>query len=225
MYDPARTVTYLLDRIYHLALFRLVRDLSNESVQYKACRFRNSFRVQLVRGVGKDGKFFDPGCLLSSNLNVTCSHRECAIEVRHGQTVILMVRNKAEMRDAAHCLYLYDMGPRWQIQDALRGNHESIPPSGANKSDEHFPDGTKGEWRKKLRMKVLDDLIKEGQQECEDVIKIFLTVQPTSFPLLELARLGEPMKKHEAPSTSGPRDGRLSDDWAALNFRVRTILQ
>lgn len=225
LYDPMRTTTHLLDKIYHLALFKLVQNLSNKSLEDEACRFRNSFSVQLARCVGKDWTFFDPGCLLSSNFKATCSHPECAIEVRHGQKITLVVRNKGEMGDATLCLYLYDMGSRWQIQDALCGNHEIIPPSGANKSDENFPNGTGGKWRKNLHMKVPNELIKEGQDHCEDTIKIFLTVQPTSFTLLELPNLGDPMKQHEAPLTIGQRDGRFSDDWAALNFRVRTLLK
>lgn len=176
----------------HLARFTLVRELSNkEPTDFS----RKSFRAQVIRR--DDGAAFDPGC---------------PVEVKHsekGFTFELRIENTGEKT-----LYIYicDMGPCWQVEGILYQTHEVTPQQdGSN----HFS----GVFSKKLRTMVPTKMREEGRRQCEDVIKVFVTSQPTSFDILELPKLGELFK--EKPSTRASREARDSlVEWAALNFPI-----
>ena len=58
---------------------------------------------------------------------------------------------------------------------------------------------------------------------CEDIVKIFVTSQPTSFDLLELPPLDELGKMNVGDRTSRSNNHE-SEDWVALNFPLRTLL-
>jgi len=82
----------------HLARFRLVRDLANETF---ADPFQESFKVQIV----SNKKAFGPGCL---------------IEMEHDAAAELIVEN-----NGAEDLYIsvYNLGPCWQVENAYRGTN------------------------------------------------------------------------------------------------------
>lgn len=73
-------------------------------------------------------------------------------------------------------------------------------------------------------MIIPETMREKGHYHCEDIIKVFITSQPTSLNLLELPKLGNPAKK-QIPNTSG-RIGSIDspEDWVALNFLIRTSL-
>jgi hypothetical protein len=60
-------------------------------------------------------------------------------------------------------------------------------------------------------------------RSCEDVIKVFITSQPTSFSSLELSIFDGLAKTHAKDRISEP-DKYESGDWVALNFPIRTML-
>jgi hypothetical protein len=65
-------------------------------------------------------------------------------------------------------VYLYDMGPRWQIHDIYRGSYEVINP----KFDSR---GFTGMLKKKLRTTVPQEIRAGEISHCEDTIRVFIT--------------------------------------------------
>lgn len=76
-------------------------------------------------------------------------------------------------------------------------------------------------------MTVPEILIGRGQSECVDILKVFVTSQPTSFLSLELPKMeAEPNanKNKKVPSSRlspGANSDELSEDWATCNFIIR----
>ena len=133
------------------------------------------------------------------------------IEVRHGSIVELVVKNVGESTLHVH---VYNLGPLWQIKGLLRASYESIP----QRNTGLFFTGMSS---KKIKMTVPPTM--NGYGSCEDIIKVFVTSQPTSFDSLELPKLDELGKTSVRNRISRPsNDG--SEDWIALNFPIRTLL-
>jgi hypothetical protein len=164
---------------------------------------------------------------LSQDIHEACDHPGCVIEVDHGQDITLIIENKSseETGAATLCLYLYNLGSRWQIENALHANHEEIAPKGSNQADEddEVHPGSTGRWEE-LKMEIPQELRMRDQKQCGDVIKVFITVQPTSFTSSELPKLSKQLKLSHPTRIGGAWNGRFSDEWAALNFRLRTSL-
>ena len=78
-----------------------------------------------------------------------------------------------------------------------------------------------GTSSKKIKMTV-PPLMKD-YGFCEDVIKLFVTTQSTSFDLLELPTLDE-LGKINVRDRTGRSNDHESEDWVALNFPIRTLL-
>jgi hypothetical protein len=192
-------VGYLCDIMDHLARFRLVRSLDNNA---QVDSFRESFSVQIS---SLSGEIFYPGTL---------------IEVEHDVKFEVAVENKGNKE---LYVYVYDMGPCWQIKNILKGTYEVIPPQDSTL-------GFTGKFKKKIKMMVPSEMREEGLRQCEDIIKVFVTSQPTSFDLLELPKLGEPKPgepvKRSVISRTCREDGSyLSENWAALNFPIHIALK
>ena len=109
---------------------------------------------------------------------------------------------------------MYNLDPFWQIKGLLYASYESIPECNP---DLRFT----GMSSKKIKMTVPSAM--SGYGSCEDIIKVFVTSQPTSFDSLELSMLDEIGKTSVGDRISHPNnDG--SEDWVALNFPIRTLL-
>jgi hypothetical protein len=65
--------------------------------------------------------------------------------------------------------------------------------------------------------------IMSGYGSCEDIIKVFITSQPTLFDLLELLNLNELGKIKIEDRISRPSNHGL-EDWVALNFPICILL-
>jgi Caspase domain len=185
-------INSICDIIEHLAKFRLVKDLANKILEDP---FQDSFDVRIIN----HDERFHPGCLM---------------EVEHGDKLELVVENRG---DKELYLYIYDMGPCWQIENILRGSYEVIPLQKNGK-------GFTGLSKKKLQMMVPPEMREKGQRQCEDIIKVFVTSKPASFDLLELQKLGE-SAKWKPTSRTGREYRDSSEEWAALNFPIRTSLE
>ncbi|KAL7798571.1 putative caspase [Trichoderma ceciliae] len=133
------------------------------------------------------------------------------IEVQHGSIVKLTIENLGDTVLYAH---VYNLGPFWQVKGMLRGTYEAIPPRNGDQ-------GFTGIFLKKIQMTVPPVMHKYGS--CEDIIKVFVTSQPTSFESLELPNLGELASIRTLDRASHP-SGYGSEDWVALSFSIRTSL-
>ncbi|KAL4884033.1 hypothetical protein BJY04DRAFT_20818 [Aspergillus karnatakaensis] len=145
----------------------------------------------------------------------TCSPGELMI-TDAGVTHCIEVTNTS-----ADTLYVqvYNLGPCWNITDVLH-SRETIPPK-------DLSIGLTGTFRKKIKTYIPDELLGQGVTECEDVIKVFVTSQPTSLSLFEMPKLGEIGLRHRRASTAinyrGEGVAGESEGWAVLDFCIRTI--
>ncbi|KAH6696608.1 putative caspase [Leptodontidium sp. MPI-SDFR-AT-0119] len=179
--------------IEHLARFKLVRELA-DNVENP---FRALFSVQII---SRSGDIFGPGRW---------------IEVEEDKEAKFMFELQVENKgNKSIYVYVYDMGTCWQIENILRGSYEVVPSKNSGQ-------GFTGALKKKLKTMVPAEVRERGYRQCEDIIKVFITSQPTSFDSLELPKLGESVKR-SATSRAGREEGDSSEEWAALNFLIRT---
>jgi hypothetical protein len=176
----------------HLTRFKMAKDLNN---QVPKATFRTSFEVEIVT----DRAVFGP---------------EEQIEVRHNSVLELTINNKGKTALYAH---VYNLDSCWSVKGILRATYETIPPrNDPRNGDLSFL----GRFSKKIKMTVPPIMKEHGS--CEDIIKVFVTSQPTSFDLLELPNLDG-----LADTISGNRGGqvysRASEDWVTLSFAIRTL--
>jgi hypothetical protein len=130
--------------------------------------------------------------------------------------VEIVVENKGQKE---LYLYVYDLRPSWYIQNALRATYYVIPPRQDGQG------GFTGVLRRKIKMTVPQELRAEGQHKCEDLIKVFITSQPTVFDLLELPKLGKPVQIRINGRTDQEEITCSSENWAVLNFPIRTFFE
>ncbi|KAI1123529.1 putative caspase [Nemania abortiva] len=179
----------------HLAKYNMVKELSNPMCSIP---FRASFKAQITTC---SGERFEPGHVI-----------EMKQDEKSKYTFELVVENQGRRE---LYVYVYNMGPYKQIQNILRGTYEVIP-------SPYFGSTYTPRFRRKLKTAIPREMIDKGHLQCEDIIKVFLTSQPTSFDLLELPKIGESLKGDS--SRAGRHDADPSEDWAALNFVIRTSL-
>ena len=148
------------------------------------------------------------------------------LEVKHGEELLLVVQNKG---DRPLYLHIYDLKPSWQIQNILKGEYVTLLPKN--------PRGSfSGVDKKRLKMTVPEFLTNRGHLWSEDVIKIFVTLTPTSFAGMVLDELSTPLRKEESRQGGKPRTPPAQakiligeggnegpNDWTTRNFRIRTV--
>jgi hypothetical protein len=187
-------IGYICDILEHLARYQQVRDLSNK---IPADPFIDTFQARIINRLGQ---VFLPGCLV-----------EVEEDKEAKFTLELQVENKG--KDTIYA-YMYNMSPFWQVEDIYCGSYEAIPPRNRDL-------GFTGASRKKLKTMVPVEMREKGHRVCEDVVKVFITSQPTSFDFLELPKLGDQIKRNTKSRVS--RGGsNASEEWAALDFPIRT---
>jgi hypothetical protein len=76
-------------------------------------------------------------------------------------------------------------------------------------------------------MMVPESMQHEGLRACDDIIKIFITSQPSLFDLLELPKLGEAIGERSSSRVDEQLAGLVSEqleDWASVSFHIRVSL-
>lgn len=214
--DLEEDPSFLLDVMEHLTRYEMVKNLLSNSPSQK---FVESFQVQLRNETS--GKTFLPGCLHDGPFHPPCSHPECVVEVKENAVLCLVVRNEGG-KDHNLSLHVYNLDVFWEVENMLRGDHDVLPPSRTNISTD-FRSGTAGKWIKRMKITFPQELKDRGETQCEDIIKVFVTRQPTSFMSLELPPIGDICGRRESRSSRGGSQQYESDDWAVLNFRIRTL--
>ena len=172
-----------------------------------------------------------PGCEPLHLVKVSiCSHRtryspESHIEIRDGVVAELSVENKS---DSPVYLFVYNLGPSWQVEEIYCGTYYVLQPRNI--------------MRKTLKMDLPSHLRNERWNACENILKVIITMQPTSFETFELPRLNKINWSNAQPSSftsSGLSRGdeceeanmvRISRErdlesrpWIAMNFFFRIL--
>ncbi|KAK1992549.1 hypothetical protein LX36DRAFT_674475 [Colletotrichum falcatum] len=156
--EPEETgIDQICHVINHLARFKQFEDLSNTS------------EVDTFTSVGVYMRYAGRD-----------STTGCRIEMRHAETVQLVIKNE---EDTSVYVHVYDLGPFWQIEDMLGGTC-CIDRGGRRVL--------------KIKMTVPDQMRDQGCNSCEDVVKVLLTSRPTSFDMYELPKLGYPARQRKA---------------------------
>jgi hypothetical protein len=195
MWQDQMDVGYICDTMEHLARYKLGRDLANN---LPTDAFTESYDAEIMT---RSGGTFAPGSVL---------------ELEQDEAAKFMFELKVENHgDKELYVHVFDLGPLWQVQDIYCG-HEVILPQ------------CKGErstcMLKKLKTMVPTEMREKGIRQCEDMIKVFITSQPTSFDLLELPKFGQAIKERNT-SRVYHKYREVSEEWAALNFLIRTSLK
>ena len=202
----------------HVATFKEVEGLENRIPQLS---FGQLFAIHLEGG----GEINDAGGTLV---------------VEDDETVTLVVEN---FGDSPLYLTILNLGPSWQIDDILAGEGGEgfkvvTPKKQADDRPEHF-----GKQAVPIEMSVPESLRNLGQTECEDVFKVFVTSNASSFDTLCLPRLPTLADKLGGPSRGehhykqlsnflsrlatplrGPGTSLLDENWATINFTMRTVI-
>lgn len=204
MEDSGTMKLQLLNQLQHLASFKLVRGLTNKDAD------QSFFSAVLCK---KDGEMeSSPGCSRTGNIFDTCFHPECVMTMTPSERVYLRVQNKHE---SPLFVYVFAMSySDWEIEEMMKASRGVIPPKGSRHGHEVEATGT-------FKMKIKFSL-DEGQESCEDIVKVFITTQPTSFTTLAMPKLGL-RGSYAKPVLSAKRGGHKSEDWVAVTFRVRVV--
>lgn len=206
---------HLVSILTHLCRFFKVRDLFNSSTTDASDAFNQSFDVRIINAHGKN---FKPGCIHQEWICTQCNHTECMIEVEEGENLQLQINNHNASDGRPLYLHLYCMGHDWEIENMLCANHEIILPRNTAVD-------AKGMWKKTMKMVLSDETKQKGLSHFDDIIKVFVTERQTSFSSLELPELLTPLEIKTTVPNRGVPWNNGSENWAALNFRIRTHLK
>ena len=212
---PNGLVDSILDVVEHLARYKMVKELGDRPSAGSARLFIKSFDVRLINSAGQA---FAPGCFEQ------CNHPDCLIEAEPGEELELVVTNYNIPEGPCLYLHVLNLGSTWEVENILSGNHEVLPPRYSNRH-ENFQQGTTGVWRKKLESQQPPWTEEAGLLSYEDVIKVFVTSQSTSFMSLELPEIGNVFERDRVRRYRGDDGGSPSEHWAAFNFRIRSRIQ
>ena len=215
--DSKRMKQQILNQLQHLAYFKLVRGLTNTSTNTDMLQFRSLFSVVLSKKQGKHTlEESGPGCFRTGNHFDTCFHPECVVTITPSESLYLQVQNKANEHELPIYVYAFAMNCfDWEIEDLLKASRDVIPPKESRYGNCEV--GAAGAFNMRI-----DFGLDEGQESCEDIVKVFITTQPTSFATIAMPKLGL-RASYEEPVLRKKRGGRESEDWAALTFRVRVV--
>lgn len=141
-----------------------------------------------------DGKKFPPSGL---------------IDLTHGDTIHLKIKNEGD-RDLY--LFVYNMDAFWEIENMSKKSHTIIPP--------HDKDEDK---TCKITMTVRDKIAGEPLSVSDDIIKVLVATQWTSFDILILPELGKsPDTKIPSKGTNRGGTQDSEEDWQSFDFPIRT---
>ncbi|KAF7535927.1 hypothetical protein G7054_g4950 [Neopestalotiopsis clavispora] len=205
----AEDATFVLDVVEHLAKFKLVKELTNPSMDDPKHSFRQSFKIYLADSQDR-------------RIIPTLRGPERLMEVAHGDKIRLVVQNRAEQNGPNLYGYLYNLGSCWEVENLVEAGYICIPPCGSNSDSDDEYSGTSGQWREKITMQVPTESQEKGF--CDDIFKIFLTRTPTTFSIYELEEIGRTGVKHRTGGLRGRPGVVYPDDWIVYTIRIRTSI-
>ncbi|KAK5659622.1 hypothetical protein OQA88_826 [Cercophora sp. LCS_1] len=209
----ATTPAQAFIHITHLATFLLTRTLSNPSTDGSTTLFKSSFTAHLIDDITQETH--TPGCTLTArDQHTVCDHASCAMTVTPADKLRLVIKNLADKDGPRLFVYLFAMGSsRYEVEDMTKASRVAVPPAGGD-----F--GGSGMFQRRMRFSLEDE-----EEECEDLIKVFVTRDVSCFGCLEMGALGE----RDAEKTIGDGNNRgglgMGGDevWGAVTFRIKVV--
>ncbi|KAI1360490.1 hypothetical protein F5Y08DRAFT_348713 [Xylaria arbuscula] len=137
------------------------------------------------------------------------------INARERDRLKLIVKNRGQTTLYVH---IYNLAPLNQISNILAASYIAIPPR-------DIDNGFTGEWTHVVGTMIPRDLSKKGISSCEDIIKLLITSQPTSFASFEMQKLNDSHDRVETDLTGKEQVSLGSirtEDWVAVSFIIRT---
>ena len=188
-------LTQLCNIMKHLAQYQLVNELANETLSQT---FVDSFSVQVINQSG------------------STLYPNSWFEVKYDEATKLTFTLVNKGRKKLY-VYIYNLGPRWEITNICRATYLTVPPR-------NITNGFTGQMRKTMKLVVPHEVKESGQHHCEDIIKVFVTSEATSFSLFELPKLGGIASARLVSTGVCRGDEDTTEDWATFNFQIRTEL-
>jgi len=130
-------------------------------------------------------------------------------------TFKLQIENR---KDKPLYVYVYNLRPYWQIYNIYCGSYRLVHPQDDSK-------GFSGKDEMKLKTTLPAEMREKSHRQFDDIIKVFITSQPTSFDMLELPKLNGLAIKNTSCGTIRESEGNSSEDWVTFNFPIRTYLR
>ena len=181
----------------HLARYKQILELTNVASTYT---FSKSFKVYVNNQFGKN---LEPGCWF---------------QVGHDESLKLTFQFENRGTRTLY-VHIYNLGPRWEVSNIYRATYEAVPPR-------NDAEGLAGKTQKTLKLVVPPVLRQLQKLYCEDIVKVFITSEPTSFDSLELPRLEEALDRTTTYPVGLYRGSEaISEDWMTFNFSIRTYLR
>ncbi|EFQ96675.1 hypothetical protein MGYG_08598 [Nannizzia gypsea CBS 118893] len=152
-------------------------------------------------------------------LNTASENVSSRAQVKHKDQLTLRINN---FSDIPLYIAIFAMGPSWDIQNLLQQS-----------GMEYIVVQPKGSKKKSFIASVPSYFQAQGWLNCEDIIKVFVTVQPTSFEPHILRKIYETEESMRLPSsglTSSDflsslmqfRESDFDDCWVTKNFIIHT---
>ncbi|KAH6659933.1 hypothetical protein BKA67DRAFT_653138 [Truncatella angustata] len=178
-------------------------------------------------------KFFErlenmnPDSQFESSFSITCNDRvpnyNGFYEIPHGETLSLTFTN---LGTVPKHLAVLSFSSCWEILNLIEDSG-----NGASLTISPKKPGESGEVELPLEMEVPTHMRARGLQQTEDIVRVFITSKPTTFPLMLLPRIDDELRggqklmidRLEALiwGLSGLRGGDAGD-WSTRTFLIRT---
>ncbi|KAH8197948.1 hypothetical protein TruAng_007898 [Truncatella angustata] len=178
-------------------------------------------------------KFFErlenmnPDSQFESSFSITCNDRvpnyNGFYEIPHGETLSLTFTN---LGTVLKHLAVLSFSSCWEILNLIEDSG-----NGASLTISPKKPGESGEVELPLEMEVPTHMRARGLQQTEDIVRVFITSKPTTFPLMLLPRIDDELRggqklmidRLEALiwGLSGLRGGDAGD-WSTRTFLIRT---
>lgn len=208
--DQENSIHLIFDIVEHVGTYRFIEALENQQPNHL---FTKCLKVWVFISDGdmtKDVSEF---------------------RVKHEEEISFRIENTSSQTAYLH---IYNLGESWQIESLFEldgGGDFLVIPAGSSDDPGLLEDN--------IRMTVPDEFVSQGQTECMDVFKFFITSCTTSFAVLELDKISKPSeifgnnlrgkynRLSDLVSALGTpyRGGEYTelDDWIAMNFVVTTV--
>lgn len=153
-------------------------------------------------------------------------------DIKHGSTWGFAVKNTS---NEPLYMAIFNFTPSWEIVNLISSSggdtYQVIPPR---------TEVENGKMKIMLQMEVPESLRSRGETQCEDILKVFITNKPTSFPTMVLPEMHLDANRVRAHVHSGDhlsnflsglisrvrgQTGGAGEEWATQNFIVRTTME